>query len=741
MVIGSHGLDQPDRRVLLMDSHRQNRIAGKGEPRLNADQWLWKRMWTFVFLNIVAVVWFAALHTYAPPLRATQSFEVAQQLCLVALQACLLFAPCVLIGVLVRWRWPRFGGWATFGMTLAISAIYLIDFALFLTIREHLLTRVFVRFAAAVTPNLYAYITLDHWLRLAACITAWSAVQFGVWKSTAWICRRTRRRGDLGMPAVGTLIALMIALMSAVLYPAWRTDRVVELIHARMLRHPLTATGFFRANHAPRLREHDFETLRGRAHLLAHADVAAEQIKAYRKLSIRPRTESGLPSGRRPDVLIVLSECLRPDVITADTMPNVYDHARQGLWATQHYSTGNVSSFGFFGLMFGLDPCWYEWAAILPMGMFAGLRQAGYETAFFGYDANFEMFDMHTFCGADRFDFQELLPAEHVLDGDEMAAARVADFLARRGDFATSRDVPRLALLYVYAPHDNLYRPQDALHPAESGAAGWPPNHLGRPRNPAEFANYLKSIHFLDRLIAPLITPERVILVTGDHGQSFGEDGRSIHGTGMSAVQIGVGLVAFGPHIPPTRISTPTSHIDLLPTLLDILDLESVPATLLPGTSLLREIPAGRILSSRGLVGSEYLFIKPDRAIADRQLGYLGFFRWRPYQLAPGAVVDRDGEAWDRASQPGWQQAGWMTAWLAGRYGVSWAEIPDDPCRLLHATIHSRDVEVRSESIRTISQLGDRRREFVEDLRKRLGDSEAEIRSAAFALWQSIAHQ
>ncbi len=61
------------------------------------------------------------------------------------------------------------------------------------------------------------------------------------------------------------------------------------------------------------------------------------------------------------------------------------------------------------------------------------------------------------------------------------------------------------------------------------------------------------------------------MIITGDHGQSFFEDGAWIHFGPLSEVQTRVPLIMRGPGIPTLLVRRATSHVDLLPTVLHAL--------------------------------------------------------------------------------------------------------------------------------------------------------------------------
>ncbi|MGD9714673.1 MAG: sulfatase, partial [Thermomicrobiales bacterium] len=62
-----------------------------------------------------------------------------------------------------------------------------------------------------------------------------------------------------------------------------------------------------------------------------------------------------------------------------------------------------------------------------------------------------------------------------------------------------------------------------------------------------------------------------IIVVTSDHGEGFGEHGVEFHARHLYAAQTRVPMLLRVPGRSPQRISTPIGHIDLSPTLLDII--------------------------------------------------------------------------------------------------------------------------------------------------------------------------
>jgi len=99
----------------------------------------------------------------------------------------------------------------------------------------------------------------------------------------------------------------------------------------------------------------------------------------------------------------------------------------------------------------------------------------------------------------------------------------------------------------------------------------------------------------LDELARRGLDRRTVIVVTGDHGEGFGEHGVDLHGYHLYGPQTRVPLIIRVPGLPARRIAMPVGHIDILPTLANLAGAAPVPGT--AGRSLVDVIagaaPAG----------------------------------------------------------------------------------------------------------------------------------------------------
>jgi arylsulfatase A-like enzyme len=93
---------------------------------------------------------------------------------------------------------------------------------------------------------------------------------------------------------------------------------------------------------------------------------------------------------------------------------------------------------------------------------------------------------------------------------------------------------------------------------------------------------------FLDFARAQPWWEHTALVITGDHGEAFGEHGMYKHAFELWDVLVRVPLIIFAPGAAPRHISEPRTHIDVAPTILELMNVEA-PASF-QGRSLVPEL-------------------------------------------------------------------------------------------------------------------------------------------------------
>ncbi len=204
------------------------------------------------------------------------------------------------------------------------------------------------------------------------------------------------------------------------------------------------------------------------------------------------------------------------------------------------------------------------------------LRDAGFATAAvvgafpvasrFGLGRGFEIYD-DDFGGGpaagEVFSYSER-------SGSEVVERSLAWWRARAGE-------RRFLWLHLFDPHAPYAPPE----PYRSRFAGEP--YLGEVSAVDAYLSELLG-GFLDGREEPTL-----IVFTSDHGEALGDHGELTHGLFAYESTLKVPLVVWGPGVEPGVDSRPARHIDLLPTVLEALGVESPigpDSGALPGRSL-----------------------------------------------------------------------------------------------------------------------------------------------------------
>jgi arylsulfatase A-like enzyme len=385
-------------------------------------------------------------------------------------------------------------------------------------------------------------------------------------------------------------------------------------------------------------------------------------------------SRGGRSDHRLPDILVVVVESFRRELVNADVMPNLWQYAQNGVYCQSHFSGGNATNHGMFSLMNGLEAVWYQRPVRFSPLMNRLLRSAGYEMGFFAGHDQWREFYMDGYISREHFDHFEVAPADG-LDSDRRATLLASMFLDRKDNpapppstsgVAADVDPPRFALLYLYATHAtyNSYSEDQVFQPAADDRFLYP---YPRSSREAVWNRYANSARTVDRFLGAVMREDRLIVVTGDHGESFLDDGTIGHGIRISEFQNMTPAVVYIPSSEPRMIESPTTHADLLPTLLSAAGLSLDDPSAIDGWDLRHQTDqalASRVLATRNYLDHDVALVgpwtlDPDNPFAYR-IGLSGGASFRPIGAidAFGNPIETDPDA----------VSGAMHRWLGAKF-------------------------------------------------------------------------
>jgi arylsulfatase A-like enzyme len=291
------------------------------------------------------------------------------------------------------------------------------------------------------------------------------------------------------------------------------------------------------------------------------------------------------PPAKPTNVLFLVVDSLRADVVFGDHVPtpNFDAHAAKGAVFRQCICTSTTTTPSFSSLLTGCYP---------PKHGVRGLQ---------GYRLNSSLVTMaEAFASAGHETHAEvtgpLLPATGVLRGFEHPRHRQAykvPFFGWRDDVIErmhSYTAPWFMLLHIWEVHRPYRSPPDF-------------------EKKKDRAGYEAAVAATDNWLAPVFDAagdNTIVVITGDHGEGFPETqfelqmvrvarkarrafrlGRWLpwldnrfagmeigHGFALHEHLIRVPLIISGPGVPAVRVDDQVRHVDLLPTLLDLCDIE-----------------------------------------------------------------------------------------------------------------------------------------------------------------------
>ena len=166
-------------------------------------------------------------------------------------------------------------------------------------------------------------------------------------------------------------------------------------------------------------------------------------------------------------------------------------------------------------------------------------------------------------------------PGDNAPERDQKITREMIDFLDKR-----QRDKPFFAFVFYDSPHAFAY-PPDAPAPFQPAAASVDHLKLNAHHDPVPIRNrFLNAIHYTDSLVVDILKrleqesllDDTIVMITGDHGEEFNETGQNYwgHNNNFSRYQTRVPLIVHWPGKEPATISHTTSHLDVAPTLLNL---------------------------------------------------------------------------------------------------------------------------------------------------------------------------
>ena len=299
------------------------------------------------------------------------------------------------------------------------------------------------------------------------------------------------------------------------------------------------------------------------------------------------------PPARPPNIVWLVAESLRFDMLAPAIMPKLWDFSQQSLRLEQHYSGGNMTQMGVFSMFYGLYAnYWFPMldARRTPLLMDVLQQQ--------NYQFNLRTSQRFTYPAFDKTIFGKMNPADMYPDtsGARPWQRDVTNIDALL-EFVDQRDTTRPFMGYMFfeSTHANYDFPPDGViaqpfvedfNYLTADFSG----QIGQIKN-----RYINAAHHVDKQIGRVVAHLRekglldntIVIVLGDHGEEFMERGRWGHSAEFNRFQTSTPGVLWVPGTRPRVITGISSHLDIPATLMPLLGVRNPSADYSLGYNLL----------------------------------------------------------------------------------------------------------------------------------------------------------
>ena len=305
------------------------------------------------------------------------------------------------------------------------------------------------------------------------------------------------------------------------------------------------------------------------------------------------------------NIVFLVFESLRYDMNVPEIMPNLNYYKSKDKWISskQHFSNSNCTGNGIFGTLSGQTPFyWYpSYKKELQPSPLSIFDKLGYEidvytTTALGYsDMDKHIFteaidNVYKFTGYGGGLGHPMVKRSDLFQWDQIM---VDEFLNKF--INNTSDSPNLSYLWFYSTHYNYYFPEEFGKFKPYIDRHYQIYEKGlRKESDLVFNRYKNSAYFVDSQIKKIVEKinnsgkmeNTIIVILGDHGEEFNEYGRFAHSYSLKNVQTSTPFIMHVPGINNIDYNI-TSHADIMPTIIDYIDISIPYQEILSGKSLL----------------------------------------------------------------------------------------------------------------------------------------------------------
>jgi membrane-anchored protein YejM (alkaline phosphatase superfamily) len=275
------------------------------------------------------------------------------------------------------------------------------------------------------------------------------------------------------------------------------------------------------------------------------------------------------------NILWIVVDTQRKDVVTPQYMPFLSDYQKKNIQFTNHWSSGNSTQPGIFGMFYSLPENYFSSVVKHKTSPYIInlLKNQGYQLNVFYSNTSFNNppFDKNLFVDFPEANKHLPSPAQHE-DPDENLNHQLNQFLL------SDHQQPFFTFV-LYSSVHSYCEPQYfplLLKNAPLECKRW---NITADTDPKPLKlRYLNAVHHVDGLLKEVINnlkkanleDNTIVIITADHGESFNEHHNNHwgHSSSFSSKELHVPMTIHWPGKAAQKIDYFTSHYDMAPTLL-----------------------------------------------------------------------------------------------------------------------------------------------------------------------------
>lgn len=303
------------------------------------------------------------------------------------------------------------------------------------------------------------------------------------------------------------------------------------------------------------------------------------------------------PLQKHYNIVIIVLDAWRSDMLNPKITPNIYRFSKKSWVFKDNLSGGNCTQPGIFSLFYSI-PANY-WTSVLkqhrsPVFIHQLLKDHYTFGIFRSASLHYPAFDKTVFSEIKKL--QIVTPGNESFDRDRRITKEFKDFIHH----VNSKN-PFFSFVFYDETHNYCESSADYPKPFRPAIQVCNRLFLNNATNPLPYLNrYRNAVHFVDALVGQILKVLKVhqllkntiVIITADHGEEFNENHQNYwgHASDYTRWQIHTPLIVYWPFKRPKVFNYLTSHYDLIPTLMQVLNCQN-PVT---------DYSVGKLLTERG---------------------------------------------------------------------------------------------------------------------------------------------